>query len=83
MNWKKEIKASDLDAGTQVEVTCRKCRKARYTTPAELLAMPGMKNAYLDEYEAVLRCRVRFCGGHVRLALIYDDKTEGFVGGMA
>jgi hypothetical protein len=44
--------------------------------------MPGIKCAYVDEVEKALRCTSRFCKGHVRVALIYDDKTEGFVGGM-
>jgi hypothetical protein len=33
--------------------------------------------------ERALRCSNRFCRGAVRIALIHDDKTEGFVGGMA
>jgi len=28
-------------------------------------------------------CASCFCRGPVRLSLIYDDKTTGFVGGMA
>jgi hypothetical protein len=47
------------------------------------MALPGLKQAYIDEVERALRCGSRFCRGHVRIALIHDGKNEGFVGGMA
>ena len=83
MNWKKDLKISDLDPGTLLEVVCKRCGNARYARPSELLEMPGMKNAYIDEVEKALECNLRFCRGPVRVSLIFDDKTEGFVGGMA
>lgn len=83
MNWKRELKLSDLDAGTRLEVVCRSCGVARYEAKEDLERMPGMAKAYIDEVEAALRCKGRFCRGPVRVALIYDGKTEGFVGGMA
>ncbi len=83
MNWKKELKVSDLSPDTLLEVICKKCGKGRYMTQSELLEMPGMKNAYIDEVERALECNLRFCRGPVRVSLIYDGKTEGFVGGMA
>jgi hypothetical protein len=52
-------------------------------TQSELLAMPAMKNASIDEIEKALECDLGFCRGPVRVSLIFDDKTEGFVGGMA
>ena len=83
MNWKKELKLSDLDAGTRLEIVCIKCGIARYETKEQLGELPGMKKAYIAEIEKALRCKDRFCRGHVRVSLVYDDKTEGFVGGMA
>lgn len=83
MNWKKDLKLSDLDAGTRVEITCKACGISRYETKEQLSEMPGMQKAYIDEIEKALRCKDRFCRGPVRVSLIYDDKTEGFVGGMA
>jgi hypothetical protein len=44
---------------------------------------PEFRQAWLDEVECALRCTDRFCKGAVRIALTFDDKTEGFVGGMA
>jgi len=83
MNWKKEIKVCDLDPDALIEVMCCKCGNGRYATQSELLQMPGMRRAYMDEVEKALRCHMRFCKGHVRLSLTYDGETEGFVGGMA
>jgi hypothetical protein len=82
VNWKKDLKVSDLDPGTLIEVVCKRCGKGRYATQSELLAMPGMKNAYMDEVEKAMECNLGFCRGPVRVSLIYDGKTEGFVGGM-
>ena len=44
---------------------------------------PEFEQAYLDEVERGLKCASRTCHGPVRIALIHDGKTEGFVGGMA
>lgn len=84
MNWKKELKLSDLDPGTRLEIVCRRCGISRYESKEQLSEMPGMQRAYIDEIEKALRCNSRFCRCPlVRVSLIYDDKTEGFVGGMA
>ena len=83
MNWKTDLKLTDLDATTAIEVACKRCGLTRYETPAQLLERLDFKNAYLDEVECSLHCSNRFCRGGVRIALIHDDKTEGFVGGMA
>ena len=83
MNWKTDLKLSDLEAGSRIEATCKKCGLTHYEQVAQLLARPGMEHVYLDEAERLLRCASRFCRGPVRIALIHDGKTEGFVGGMA
>lgn len=83
MNWKTDLKLSDLAATTRLEITCRRCGLTRYETAAALLAKPGFAHAHLDEVERKLTCSNRFCRGPVRLALTHDGKTEGFVGGMA
>ncbi len=83
MNWKTDLKLSDLDAATAIEVMCKRCGVSRYETQAQLIIQPGFKNLYLDEVEYSLHCANRCCRGGVRIALIHDDKTEGFVGGMA
>jgi hypothetical protein len=83
VNWKTDLRLSDLEAGAPVEVTCRTCGQTRTETAAALLSQPGLEQAYLDEVERALRCAGRSCRGPVRIALIHDGKNEGFVGGMA
>lgn len=83
MNWKTDLKLADLDASTRLEVTCKRCGLCRYEASAALMRDPKLAQAYLDEVEHALRCSDRVCRGAVRVALIHDGKTEGFVGGMA
>jgi hypothetical protein len=84
VNWKTDLKLADLEASTVVEVVCKRCGLSRCETKAQLLnEHPEFKQAYLDEIEYNLHCSDRFCRGGVRISLIHDDKTEGFVGGMA
>ncbi len=83
MNWKTDLKLTDLDHQQELEVTCRRCGKMRYERKAEILLLAGMRHAYLDEVEKTLSCADRRCGGGVRINLTWDDRTQGFVGGMA
>jgi hypothetical protein len=83
MNWKTDLKLADLDPAARLEVTCKRCGLCRYEQQAALMQRPELKQAWLDEVERALRCSDRFCKGGVRIALNYDDTTEGFVGGMA
>lgn len=83
MNWKSDLQLADLDACTRLEITCRVCALVRYEEAGTLLGRAEFRYAYLDEVERHLKCARRGCRGDVRLALIHDDKTEGFVGGMA
>ncbi len=83
MTWKTDLKLSDLDAGTEIEIECKRCGLSRYETPAQIRMKFDCQHAYLDEVEYSLCCSNRFCRGGVRISLMYDDKNEGFVGGMA
>lgn len=83
MNWKTDLKLADLEAGTAIEVMCKRCGLARYETQTRLMQRPEFTQAYLDEVEYSLHCSNRLCHGGVRISLIHDDKNEGFVGGMA
>ena len=84
MNWKSDLKLSDLDAGTAIEVVCKRCGLSRYEKQAQLMNKhPEFRHAYLDEVEYNLHCSDRGCRGGIRISLIHDDKNEGFVGGMA
>jgi hypothetical protein len=83
MNWKTESRLSDLSPETQIEVTCRRCGLTRYETQAGLMLRPGLRHATLDMVEAALACAGRSCRGRVRIAFVYDDLNEPFVGGLA
>ena len=83
MNWKTDLKLSDLDGTTRLEVTCRKCGQTHYQTTATLMQKEELAQAYLDAVEKALRCSKRTCKGPVRIALVHQNKVEGFVGGMA
>ncbi len=83
MSWKHEIRLADLPVEERLEITCRRCGKARYETAGDLLGRGEFSHAYIDEVERELACADRFCRGKVRLAQMHDGKTEGFVGGMA
>ncbi len=83
MNWKTDLKLADLEPATRLEVTCKRCGLSRYEQQAALMQCPELTQAYLDEVERALRCSNRLCQGAVRVALVHDGKTEGFVGGMA
>ena len=78
MSWKTDLQLADLDPGARIEITCKRCNLTRYEEQAQLIEQPGMQHAYLDEVEKALRCSDRFCRGSVRLALVHDDKTEGW-----
>lgn len=83
MNWKTDLRLSDLDDDTRIEVTCRTCGHSHYEVRAVLMLRRELQQARFDEVEKLLRCSKRTCGGPVRIALIYNGKMEGFVGGMA
>lgn len=84
MNWKTDLKLTDLEPTTRFEVTCKRCRKARELRQGQIMqANPGFRQLYLDEVEASLCCPQRDCRGGVKLDMMHDDKEEGFVGGMA
>jgi hypothetical protein len=83
VSWKTDLKLADLEAGTAIEIMCKRCGHARYETQGQLMQQPELAQAYLDEVEYNLHCTNRFCRGGVRISLIHDDKNEGFVGGMA
>lgn len=83
MSWKTESRLADLDPATRIEVTCRRCGLGRYETQDDLMRVPGLRQATLDTVEAALSCADRRCRGRVRIAIIYDDLNEPFVGGLA
>jgi len=83
MNWKTDIQLRDIDPDQRLEATCKQCNHTHYVDVTNLLRQPEMQFIYMDELENMTVCRARHCPGKVRLALVHDRDTEGFVGGMA
>ena len=83
MNWKTDLQLRDIAASQRIEATCKKCRHTHYVDAAALLAQPELQFIYMDELERMVMCRARHCGGTVRIALVHEGETEGFVGGLA
>lgn len=83
MNWKRNLRVGDLDAGQRLEMTCVSCGHVHYLTPAAVMVSPEREYLYLDELEAETVCRARGCRSRVRLALLRKGDTSGFVGGLA
>ncbi|MBG1233980.1 hypothetical protein F8B91_16705 [Aestuariivirga litoralis] len=83
MNWKAQLRVSDLDLQERLEVTCRRCGHVHFLTPFVILRQgKELGFLHLDEVEARTRCKARGCGGRVRLAKRRPGETSGFVGGM-
>ena len=81
--WKRDLQLRDLAPETEIEITCRSCRLMRYETVGAITTQLNSNQLGLDQAEARLRCGGRGCCGAVRIALVHDDLSEGFVGGMA
>ena len=82
-SWKSQLKISDLSRCARIEVECKSCGFFRYEEAKEWQMSRLMKQLYLDEFEARLRCHKWGCGKPVRIALPSAVETEGFQGGLA
>jgi hypothetical protein len=83
VTWKDELQLRDLDAQQSIEVTCRRCARTYYEQASALLEQgDAMRYVYLDEMEKRLACKYRGCLGPVRITLMDNTETEGFVGGL-
>ena len=80
MTWKHEIQLRDLEDDQSIEIACRRCAQSYYRQAWELRGLGDM--SYLDEVEARLTCKRRGCGGGVRISLMDNAETDGFVGGL-
>lgn len=83
MTWKDEIQLRDLGPQQSIEVTCRCCERTHYEQVVALLEQDNMTGyLYLSEVERDLTCKYRGCHGPVRIILMDNGETEGFVGGL-
>ena len=83
MGWKQDLQIRDLAENQRLEATCKRCGNVHYIDLPRLQAEASLAFLYLDQLEAQTSCRARGCRGQVRLSLIFDGDTKGFVGGLA
>ena len=79
--WLDDIHLRDLDDTVVIEATCNKCGHTWRQEPRLLLLKVDHRDVTLDEVKRNLAC-VRCSHVGVRLSVIRDEDTSGFVGGM-
>ena len=83
MNWQNDTTLRDLDDSVVLESTCMRCLHVWLQSPVQLLIKVDHRNVRLDEVAKHLACPRPGCRHvGVRLALIKNEDTSGFVGGM-
>lgn len=83
MSWQEDTALRDLDDGTVIEATCMRCLHVWLQSPLQLLLKVDHRNVYLDEVAKNLPCPRSGCRHvGVRITLVKNQETSGFVGGM-
>ena len=83
MNWQNDTALRDLDDSVLLEATCMRCLHVWLQSPVQLLIKVDHRDVHLDEVAKHLACPRPGCRHvGVRLALIKNENTSGFVGGM-
>lgn len=83
MTWLSDTSLRDLDDSTGIESTCRLCGNTWLQSPLQLLLKVDHRDVRLDEVANHLACPAPLCRNvGVRLMLVQEQETSGFVGGM-
>lgn len=83
MTWLEDTSLRDLDDTVVIEATCIRCLHVWLQSPVQLLIKVDHRNVHLDEVATHLACPKRNCRHvGVKLTLIRNEDTSGFVGGM-
>ena len=83
MSWQDDIHLRDLDDSQLIEATCIRCLYTWLQTPLQLLLKVDHRDVTLAEVARELRCKRPHCGhSGTRIALLSNEDTSGFVGGM-
>ena len=83
MSWKTKLQILDMDSTDRLEARCRSCGYVWYELPCAYAHKSHIRQLYLDEFEARLRCKQWGCGGRITIAKTSEGETEGFQGGLA
>lgn len=83
MTWLDDLFLRDLDENDALEAVCLKCLHLWLESPTQLLIKVEHRDVRLREVQENLACRRPLCTHvGVRLSLISNEDTSGFVGGM-
>ena len=83
MSWLHDTALRDLDDEVLIEATCIRCTHVWLQSPVQLLLKVSHRDVKLDEVATHLACPRRDCRHvGVRLTVIRNENTSGFVGGM-
>ena len=82
MGWRAEMRLADVAPEYEIEVECRRCHKSYMRWPADLMTDEANKDLFMDQVQANLKCRDKYCQGKVKIALLYDHMVTSFIGGM-
>lgn len=83
MGFKEDTSLRDIDDTSLIEATCKACLHTWIESPTELLLKVDHRDVRLSEVESNLCCRRPGCRNvGVKVMLIKNEDTSGFVGGM-
>jgi hypothetical protein len=83
VTWLEDTALRDLDDAVIIEATCLRCLHVWLQSPVQLLIKVDHRDVHLDEVAKNLACPKHGCRHvGVRLALLKNEHTSGFVGGM-
>jgi hypothetical protein len=83
VSWREDMSLRDLDDTVLIEVTCIRCLHTWLQSATAMLIKVDHRDVMLDEVAANLACPLRGCRNvGVRLEVIRNEDTSGFVGGM-
>jgi hypothetical protein len=81
VNWKTDLKLSDLHGAALVEIACRVCGQTRTETAAALMRRPEFEQSYLDEVESALQCEPHLPRPREGLRLFTMARRKGLLEG--
>jgi hypothetical protein len=83
VSWLEDTALRDLDDTVVIEATCQRCLHTWLQSPVQLLIKVDHRDVRLNEVANHLACPRPGCRHvGVRLTLVKNEDTSGFVGGM-
>lgn len=82
MTWLEDTSLRDLEDDVVLEATCIVCTYTWLQSPLQLLLKVSHRDVRLDEVAKNLPCPRGCKPAGVRLNLVRNQDTSGFVGGM-